>query len=167
VTVSATALTTFELSLFVHISAVVVGLGATFAESLTYAAVMRVDPRHLPAKHGLQLAINTYLALPSVVVVLATGLYQASEVGYELGRVWLVGAMTILVVFAAMIVFYFIPEDRRLLEIVERDIAASGDGEVELSQEYLRRVFWEEIAGVAAGLLVIAAVFLMVTKPGI
>lgn len=161
------AVTTFELSLFVHITAAIVGLGATFAESLTYAAAVRLDPRHLPYKHALQLTINRYLALPAVVVILVTGLYQASEVGFELGRFWLVGAMAILAVFAGMIVAYFIPEDRRLLAIAQRDIDAAGDGELTLSEEYLRRVSREEMLGVVAGLLVIAAVFLMVTKPGL
>jgi uncharacterized membrane protein len=161
------AVTTYELSLFVHVTAALVGLGATFAESLTYAAAMKLDPRHLPYKHGLQLTINRFLALPAVVVVLATGLYQASEAGFELGSVWLSGAMAILALFAAMIVAYFIPEDRRLLVIVERDIAASEGGEVALSDEYRRRVRREEILGGFAGLLLVAAVFLMVTKPGL
>jgi hypothetical protein len=49
---------------------------------------MRLDPRFLPLKHRLQLAINVFLALPALVVVLATGLYQVSEAGYELGDSW-------------------------------------------------------------------------------
>ena len=161
------AVTTYELSLFVHISAALVGLGATFAESLTYAAAMKLDPRHLPYKHGLQLAINRYLALPAVVVVLATGLYQVSDAGFDLGSEWLLGAMTILAVFAAMILAYFIPEDRRLQALAERDIAACAEGKVALSREYRRRVRREEMLGGFAGLLLIAAVFLMVTKPGL
>jgi uncharacterized membrane protein len=161
------AVTTYEVSLFVHITAAVVGLGATFAESLTYAAAMKLSARHLPYKHALQLAINQYLALPAVLVLLATGLYQASEGGFELGRFWLVGAMIILAAFAAMIIAYFVPEDRRLLAIAERDIAASEGSAVTLSDEYLRRVRREEILGGFAGLLVIASVFLMVAKPGL
>jgi uncharacterized membrane protein len=161
------AVTTYEVSLFIHITAAVVGLGATSAESLTYAAAMRVGARHLPYKHTLQLAINQYLALPALLVLLATGLYQASEAGFELGSLWLTGAMAILAVLAAMIVVYFIPEDRRLLAIVQRDIAASEEGALELSREYLRRVRREEVLGGLAGLLVVAAVFLMVTKPGL
>ncbi len=48
----------FDLSLFVHITAVVVGLGATFAEALAFPVAMKVGPRHLPYVHQLQLAIN-------------------------------------------------------------------------------------------------------------
>jgi uncharacterized membrane protein len=157
----------YEISLVIHITAAVVGLGAPFVEALTYPVAMRLNPRFLPFKHRLQLAINSLLALPALVVVLATGLYQVDELGYELGDFWLSGAMAIVIVLAVMLGAYFIPEDRRLQAMVERDIEASGSGEVVLSDEYLRRVRLEAAVGTVADLLVIAAVYLMVTKPGL
>jgi uncharacterized membrane protein len=159
--------TSFEVSLFIHITAAIVGLGAPFVEALTYPVAMRLNPRFLPYKHRLQLAINVLLALPALVVVLATGLYQVDEFGYELGEFWLVGALTIVGALALMLAAYFIPEDRRLQRIVESDIDASGSGDVVLSAEYLRRVRIEAAVGTVADLLVIAAVYLMVTKPGL
>jgi uncharacterized membrane protein len=51
--------------------------------------------------------------------------------------------------------------------MVERDIGASGSGEIVLSAEYRRRVRLEAAVGTLADLLVIAAVYLMVTKPGL
>jgi uncharacterized membrane protein len=159
--------TNLEISLFIHITAAIVGLGVTFAEGLTYPVAMRLNPRFLPFKHRLQLVINALLALPALVVVLATGLYQVDEVGYELGDFWLSGTLTIVLVLALMVVAYFIPEDRRLQRMVERDIEASGSGEVALSDQYRRRVQLEAAMGVIADLLTIAAVYLMVTKPGL
>jgi uncharacterized membrane protein len=161
------AVTNFELSLFIHITAAIIGLGVTFAEAFTYPVAMRMDPRYLPYKHRFQLAINGFLALPALVVLLVTGLYQASELDYELGDFWLSGAMGIVAVLALLLLAYFIPEDRRLQAIVERDIAASGSGEVAVSAEYRRRVRIEAAVGTFADLLVIAAVYLMVTKPGL
>jgi uncharacterized membrane protein len=161
------AVTNYEFSLFLHITAAVVGLGVTFAEAFTYPVAMRLDPRHLPYKHHLQLAINVFLVLPALVVVLVTGLYQVSELDYELGDFWLSGALAIVAVLALMLVAYFIPEDRRLQALVERDIAASGSGEVAISAQYRRRVRIEALAGTFADLLVIVAVYLMVTKPGL
>jgi hypothetical protein len=108
---------TYEVSLIAHTTAAIVGLGATFAESLTFPVAIRLDPRHLPFKHRLQFAINLYLALPALVVLLP--------------------------------------------------IAAAGGGEVKLSADYRRRVLIEEWLGHLAGLLVIAAVYLMVAKPGL
>jgi uncharacterized membrane protein len=161
------AVTSYEVSLFIHITAAIVGLGVTFAEAFTYPVAMRLGPRFLPFKHRLQLALNVLLAGPALVIVLATGLYQVSEFDYELGDFWLSGTMAIVLVLAVMLVAYFIPEDRRLVALVRRDIDASGDGEVVLSDEYRRRVRWEAALGTVADLLVIAAVYLMVTKPGL
>jgi hypothetical protein len=73
--------TIYEVSLFIHITAAIASLGVTFAEGIIYPVAMRLDPRYLPLKHRLQLAINLFLALPALVVVLATGLYQVSEAG--------------------------------------------------------------------------------------
>jgi uncharacterized membrane protein len=159
--------TNVEVSLFIHITAAIIGLGVTFAEGLTYPVAMRLNPRYLPFKHRLQLTINVLLAAPALVVVLATGLYQVDELGYELGDFWLSGALAIVVILAVMLGAYFIPEDRRLQAMVERDIEASGSGEVVLSDRYLWRVRLEAATGTVADLLVIAAVYLMVTKPGL
>jgi uncharacterized membrane protein len=159
--------TSFEVSLFIHITAAIIGLGVVFGEAFTYPVAMRLGARFLPFKHRFQLTINVLLALPALVVVLATGLYQVSELDYELGDFWLSGAMAIVIVLAVMLLAYFIPEDRRLEAMVRRDIEASGDGEIVLSDEYLRRVRVEASLGTVADLLVIAAVYLMVTKPGL
>jgi uncharacterized membrane protein len=161
------AVSTYQLSLFVHITAAIIGLGATFVESFTYPVAMRLDARHLPFKHRLQLWINVSLALPALVALFATGLYQASEADYDLGAFWLTGTMGIVLVLAVMIGGYFIPEDLRLQRMAERDLAASAGGAVTLSREYQRRVLVEEWLGHLAGLLVIAAVYLMVVKPGL
>jgi uncharacterized membrane protein len=160
--------TSYEVSLFIHITAAIVGLGATFAEGLTYPLAIRLDPRYLPFKHAIQLAINGLLALPALVVLLATGLYQVSEAGFELGDFWLAASMAIVIALALLVVAYFIPEDRRLRAMAERDIAASpADGDIAISAEYQRRVRVEAAMGTVADLLVIAAVYLMVTKPGL
>ena len=123
---------------------------------------MRLDKRHLPYKHSFQRAINTLLALPALVVVLATGLYQTDELGYQLGDLWQRLAH-IVVVLVLMLLLYFIPEDKRLQAMAERDLAAAGSGEVTMSAEYTRRVRIEAAAGTFADLLVIAAVYMMVT----
>jgi uncharacterized membrane protein len=161
------AITSFELSLFIHITAAIAGLGAAFAQGLIYPVAVRLDPRHLPFKHRLQHEINTLLVLPALVVLLATGLYQADEVGYELSQFWLTGSMAIVIALAIMVLAYFIPEDRRLGTLAERDIAAAEGGQIVISAEYRRRVNWQATAGVVADLLVIATVYLMVTKPGL
>lgn len=161
------AVTSYELSVFLHITAAVVGFGATFAESIMFPVAMQLDKRHLPYVHRLQLAINQYFATPALVIVLATGFYQVSEHDFEFGDFWLSGTMTIVLIIGGLLGAYFIPADRRLGPMVQAEIDAGGDGEITLSQEYLRKSRTEGIVGAITGLLIVAAIYLMVTKPGL
>jgi uncharacterized membrane protein len=160
------AVSSFELSVFIHITAVVVGFGATFAESILFPVAMKLNPRHLPYVHRLQLAINQWFATPALVVVLATGIYQTSEADYDFGSLWISASMGIVIVLGGLIGAYFIPSDRRLGPLVERELQAARGGEVALSAEYQRQARNQGIVGAVAGLLIVVAIFLMVTKPG-
>jgi len=161
------AVTSYDFSLFLHITAVVVGLGATFAESVMFPVAMKLSPRHLPYVHRLQLTLNQFFAIPALLVVLATGFYQVSDRDWELGDLWLSATFAIVIVIAAVNIFYFIPADRRLGPMVEREIAAAGDGEIVLSDQYRRQSMIEGVAGSIVGVLLVVAIFLMVTKPGL
>jgi uncharacterized membrane protein len=161
------AVTSYQFSVFLHITAVMVGFGATFAEAIMFPVAMKLDKRHLPYVHRLQLAINQWFAGPALLIVLATGLYQVSEGNWEFGHFWLDGSLTIVIIISALLGGYFIPADRRLGPMVQAEIEAAGGGEVVLSEEYQRGARREGIAGTITGLLLVAAVYLMVTKPGL
>ena len=164
------AVTSFDISLFLHITAVMVGFGATFAEALMFPVALKVGVRHLPYVHRLQLAINQYLAGPALAIVLATGFYQVADRDFQLADFWLSATITIVVVIGALLGGYFIPTDRKLGPMVEREIAAAGDRELslaDLSDEYQRGGRMEGIIGTITGILLIVAVYLMVTQPGL
>jgi uncharacterized membrane protein len=161
------AVSGYELSLFIHITAVMVGFGATFAESVMFPVALNLSPRHLPYVHRLQLTINRYFALPALLIVILTGVYQMSEGDWDYGDFWVSGTMTIVVIIAVLLLAYFIPADKRLQPMVERELADAGGGEVALSEEYQRAARNEGIAGSITGILLVVAVFLMVTKPGL
>ncbi|MBA2343308.1 MAG: DUF2269 family protein, partial [Thermoleophilaceae bacterium] len=132
------AISTFEVSLFLHITAVVVGFGATFAEAIMFPVAMNVGPQHLPYVHRLQLAINRWLATPTLVIVILTGIYQVEEGGFSFGDAWISASLVIVIAIAGLLHGYFVPADRRLGAMVERELADAGDGEVTLSDEYQR-----------------------------
>ncbi len=98
--------------------------------------------------------------------MLATGFYQVSEGGYSFGDAWISASFAIVIVIGGILGAYFIPTDRRLGAMVEREIAQADGGEVTLSEDYQRQARREGIAGGVAGVLIVAAVFLMVVKPG-
>jgi uncharacterized membrane protein len=100
-------------------------------------------------------------------LILATGFYQVSDADWDFGDFWLSGTFAIVIVLGGLIGAYFIPADRRLGPMVAGEIAAAGDREVVLSDEYQRRARMEGIVGAIAGVLVVVAIYLMVTKPGV
>jgi hypothetical protein len=160
------AINAYSISVFVHVSAVVVGLGATFAEALMFPVAMKLSARHLPYVHRLGLAINQRLASPALGLILLTGIYQTVDGDWGFEPFWISATLLIVIVLGALLGAYFVPTDRRLAAMVEREIAAAGDGEVVLSEDYQRRARTEGTLGGVAGVLVLAAIFLMVTKPG-
>jgi hypothetical protein len=165
------AVTSYQLSVFLHITAVMVGFGATFAEAIMFPVAIRTNVRYLPYVHRLQLAINQWLATPALVLVLATGIYQVSDSdAWGFDQFWVSAAFTIVIVIGGLLGAYFIPADRKLAPMIEAEIAAAGDRELtlaDLSDEYQRRARMEGVVGTITGILLVVAVYLMVTKPGL
>ena len=160
-------ITAYEFSLFLHIAAVMVGFGSTFALSVTTQIAMRLDQRHIPYVHELSMVLNRFFAMPALLIVLVTGLYQVSEGNWELSDPWISATFAIVIVIGGISGAYFMPMDRKLKAIAERDIAASGDGPITLSDEYNQRARSGMIVGPLVGLLLVVSVFLMVVKPGL
>lgn len=160
------AISLYDVSLFIHITAVVVGFGATFAESIMFPVALKVGTRHLPYLHRLQLAINQRMATPALAVVLITGVYQVIAGPWGFGQLWISASFVIVILLGALLGGYFIPADRKLAPMVEAEIAGAGGGDPTLSEDYQRQARREGIAGGAAGFLVVLAIFLMVVKPG-
>jgi hypothetical protein len=160
------AIDAYSISLFLHVTAVVVGFGSTFAESVTFPVAMKLDPRHLPYVHRLQLTLNRYFATPALVVVLATGMYQTADADWGFGSFWISATFVIVLLIGGILGGYFIPTDRRLEAMAAKEIAAAGDGPVTMSAEYQAQARREGAIGALLGVLLIAAIFLMITKPG-
>jgi Predicted integral membrane protein (DUF2269) len=164
------AITKYDFSVFLHISAVVVGFGSAFSESVMFPVAMKMSARHLPFIHRMQLTLNQFFVLPAVVIVAATGIYQMSEGNWDYGDFWVSATITILVLVALINVFFFIPTDRKLLPIIENALADAGDRELglnDLPPTYQRLGRLEGLMGGLLGILLIAAIFFMTTKPGL
>jgi uncharacterized membrane protein len=156
----------YSVSVFIHVSAVVVGFGSTFALSLAFPLALRRGPRHLPYAHDLALAVNERLGGPAMLLILITGIYQTIDADWGFGSFWISATIAIVIVLGGLAGGYFIPTDRRLGALVRSEIEAAGSVEVVLSEDYQRQARREAAIGGLAGVLILAAVFLMVTKPG-
>jgi uncharacterized membrane protein len=155
------SITALSISVWIHVTAALVGFGATFAEAVTFPVAMKLDKRHLPYVHKLQLFINQRLATPALVVILITGFYQVSEGDWSFGDAWISLTFLIVIVLGGLLGAYFIPTDRKLFDQVTKELAAGG----ELSKDYLAAVRREGVLGSITGILIVIALFLMITKP--
>jgi uncharacterized membrane protein len=164
------AITNYDFSVFLHIAAVVVGFGVTFSESVMFPVAMKMSARHLPYVHRLQLVLNQFFAMPAIIIIAASGIYQMEEGNWGYGDFWVSATITILVIITLINVFFFIPTDRKLLPIIQKALADAGDRELglhDLPPEYQRWGRAEGIVGAVVGILLIGAIFLMTTKPGL
>jgi uncharacterized membrane protein len=154
----------YTISLFLHISAAIVGLGATFALSIAFPLALRMkDPRHLLFMHKLNLEVVGKLASPALVLILITGIVQVVDADISFGEPWISAAFVLVLLTGGLQGAYFQKTDRKLAAMVESEIAG---GATELSAEYQKEAQREGSMGALMGLLVLAAVFVMVVKPG-
>ena len=145
------AVTNYDFSVFLHVTAVD---GRVRLDLLRVGDVSRGDEderRNLPYVHRMQLMLNQFFALPAVVVVAATGIYQMDKGDWDYGDFWVSATITILVVIA--------PDECLLLHSHRPEAAADhpeGDGGRRRpgaaargpAPEYQR---WGELEGSSAG----------------
>jgi hypothetical protein len=141
------AISLYDLSVWVHVSAVVVGFGATFAGALMFPVAMRVGVTHLPYVHHLQLAINERLAGPALGIVILTGIFQTIDADWGFGSFWISATILIAIVLGAMSGAYFIPTDRKLAEQAQREIDATGNVPTTIRRRRALRASWAPSLG--------------------
>jgi hypothetical protein len=158
-----TAVAFWQIILAVHIAAVVVAFGATFAYPLFAAIGPRLDARAMPWFHQMQEELGRRLISPGLFVVLAAGIYLASDL-HQWSYFYVQWGIAAVVVLGAVGGAFFAPNERKLAELARRDIEAAGSGEVQWSEEYQaisRRV---AIVGTAYGVLVLVTLYLMTVQ---
>ena len=151
----------YDVVLGVHITAVVIAFGVTFAYPVIFAVGARADPRSLPLLHRIELAT---LVNGGLVFLLGAGIFLASD-GHHWSEFFVQWGIGAVVVIGAVVGAAMIPATKRAAELAERDIAAAGEGEIEMSAEYQAIVRRLSIFGTALSLLVVATIFIMAIKP--
>ncbi len=156
----------WEVVLALHIIAVVFAFGATFAYPVLLGAVAKADPRALPAVYRALHAISQRVIMPGVAAVLVFGIYLASHL--ELWSSFFVQwGLAVVIVIGAVEGAYIGPREKRLIEVADRDVAATGgDGAVAFSAEHDSLVRRVGAAGALMDLLVVLTIYFMVAHTG-
>jgi hypothetical protein len=163
------AVTFYSCVLAVHIAAIMIAFGVTFAYPVMYAVGIRAEPRSMPGIHRIQDAVGKRVISPFMGLALLAGIYLASklEVWSDFYVQW---GFAAIIVLGALGGAFFAPRERRLAELATRDIAAvdqaSPGGAVEFSAEYrsLRQLVFR--VNLFGNLLILATIYFMVTQTG-
>jgi Predicted integral membrane protein (DUF2269) len=154
----------YDVVVWLHITAVVIAFGPTFAFGIYLATTGRNHPRSIPAVLEAQSVVNRTLVTLGGVVVLLSGLYLAAD-GDWFDEVFVAVGIVAIIVLLGLVHGFLEPNDRRAKAVAQRDIEAAGAGEVRFSEEFRARSGRSARVGALAGLIVILTIYFMAAKP--
>jgi hypothetical protein len=164
----------YEVVLAIHIMAVVIAFGVTFAYPIMFAVAAKHGPRSLPLVHRIEYTIERMLINPGLGLVLIAGIYLASK-GHYWSDFFVQWGLAAVVVIGALIGAVMIPTAKRAELAATRDLAAIDAGtpgtpgaepSVEMSEEYRALVRRLSTVGTLLSLLVLATIAIMALHVG-
>jgi uncharacterized membrane protein len=155
----------YEIVLAIHIMAVVVAFGVTFAFPIMFAVAARHDPRSLPVLHRIEYMVERVLINPALLLVVLAGVYLASK-GHFWSDFFVQWGLGAAIVIGAVVGSVMIPTAKRAEQAAARDLAAYDGGAVALSEEYRALARRLSTVGTLLSLIVLATIYFMVTHTG-
>jgi Predicted integral membrane protein (DUF2269) len=153
-------ITGYSIGLFVHILAVVVAFGPTFAYGIIFSVLPKY-PRATPALiEGIQ-RVDRYLVNPGAIVVLLAGIYMLADGPWEGSESWITIGFVAIIALLGLIHAFFRPQTAKARELAERDLG-SGDDLSDEFEDVAQRI---GMVGQIASLIVIVTIFFMTVKP--
>lgn len=162
------AFTFFTLVLAVHIAAILIAFGITFAYPVMYAVGVRTEPRSMPGVHRIQDSVGKFVISPFIGLALAAGIYLASKL-HVWSAFYVQWGLGVLIVLGGLGGAFFAPRERRLAELAERDIAtadqtAPGEQSVVFGAEYKALRQQVMTVGLLANALVLLTIYFMAAQ---
>lgn len=154
----------YDVIVWLHVSAVVVAFGPTFAFGLYLAMTARNHPRSIPAVLEAQDVVNRTMVTIGGALVLVTGIYLVVD-RWDFGYFFVTWGLIAIIVLLGLVHGYFLPHDRRAMRVAKSDIEAAGSGEVKFGEEFNRETAASARMGPIAGLIVILTIYVMAAKP--
>jgi hypothetical protein len=158
-----TAVIFSQLVLAIHVVFVVAGFGVVVAYPVIAGAAERYDRRTVPVLHRVRTVVGRTMVNPALAVVVIAGIYLATDL-HEWGEFFVQWGVGAALVIGALEGSFVIRQSAKLADLAQRDVDASGAGEITWSDEYLAsRARADQINALLAGLVVVT-VFLMVIQ---
>src|ERR671924_1085296 len=96
----------YDVVVFLHVTAVVVAFGATFAYPFFQAVVERLSPRSLPAMYRAMHTTSRFAVTPGSFIVLAAGIYMTID-RWDFGFLFITVGMAAIVVLILLGIAFF------------------------------------------------------------
>ena len=142
---------------FVHVLAAIVAVGTNVTYGVWLTRARHSPENELFALRGIKF-LDDRVANPAYGVLLIAGILTVLEGHWSFGQLWIVLGIVGYVLVVAIAVAIFTPSLRGQIEVL-----GSDGRESPRYRELGKRV---QMSGAILGVLVIAIVFVMVTKPG-
>jgi uncharacterized membrane protein len=144
----------YDVVVFLHILAVVLAFGPTFAYGVFFATAGRTNPAALPTIGRAVVTWSQIATRLGIVVILITGLYLVDD-RWDFGDFFVAWGIIAALILFAMTQWHFIPTTQRLVEAAE----AGRQDEVAAIAGAQQR------SGPIAGIIVILTLYVMTAKP--
>jgi uncharacterized membrane protein len=158
------AASAYEIVLAVHVMAVVVGFGVTFAYPIMFAVGARSDPRSMPTLHRVEHTIERFLINPALVVVLGAGIFLASD-GHRWSEFFVQWGIAAVVVIGGLVGAVMIPTAKRAELLAHQAVPTAGEAAPDFGEEYRMAVGRLSVVGGLLSVLVLVTILFMVVKP--
>lgn len=160
-----------DLILAIHILAVVIAFGATFAYPLFFSAARKLDPTVMPWLFRTLRMVSRRIINPGLAVVLLAGIYLASD-KHQWSSFFVQWGIGAVVVIGAIEGSFMSPREGKLAELSQRDLAATAVAaggtrqSATWSPEFEATFKQLATGGTVLNAIVVITVFLMATHAG-
>jgi hypothetical protein len=161
--ISPLAASAYEIVLAVHIMAVVIAFGWTFALPISFAVAVKSDPRSLPTLHRIEFVVSRWLVNPALAVILGAGIFMASG-GHRWSEFFVQWGIGVVIVLGGVVGAVLMPASKRAEQAVRADLEGWAGGQFDPGDEYRVATRRLNVAGSAASLLVLVTIAVMVVK---
>jgi hypothetical protein len=153
----------WQVVLAIHVIFVVAAFGAVVSYPVIVLAAERLDLRSAPLLHRVRALLGRSLVNPGLLVVLAAGIYLASDL-HQWHQFYVQWGIAVIVILGGLEGGFVIRQSAKLAELAQRDIDAAGGGEPTWSPEYVSARGRSDQINVAMAVLVLVTVFFMVVQ---
>lgn len=144
----------YDVSVFFHITAVVLAFGPTFAYGVFFATAGKLNPAALPTIGQAVVTWGRTAQRLAMLLILVTGIHLVAD-RWEFADFFASWGMAAILILFVLSEAYFIPTTKRF-------IAAAESGRGEEAQAIAGQ---QQIVGPIAGIIVILTIYVMTAKP--